>query len=82
MDAKKSPLKTLSILPSLDAGGAERVMISLMNGMDRKKYDPALLSSRRDGPLKAILDLAIPFYTRDRKPTRLIFPFLFSLTRK
>ena len=82
VEKKKIPLKTLFILPSLDAGGAERVMISLMNGMDRKKYEPALLSIRRDGPLKAILDPTIPFYTRDRKPTRLIFPFLFSLYRK
>jgi len=79
---KNTSLKILFVLPSLDAGGAERVMISLMNNLDRNKYDPALLSIRRDGPLKSIIDPAIPFYTRDRKATKLIFPFLFSLYKK
>lgn len=79
---KKFPLKTLFIIPSLDAGGAERVIIALMHSLDRNKYDPALLSIRRDGQLKAIVDPTIPFYSPDRRPTRLIFPFLFSLYKK
>jgi len=82
MNIKKSPLKTLFILPSLDAGGAEKVLISLANNINQKKYEPSLLSIRRHGPLKDTINPNVSFYTRDKKPTRLIFPFLYSLFKK
>ncbi len=57
-----SPLKILFILPALTAGGAERVMITLMNGLDKSKFTPELLAISGDGPLRDIINQDIPFH--------------------
>jgi len=82
MEKQELPLKTLFILPGLEAGGAERVLITLMNGVEREKYDPALLSVRGDGPLKDLIDPSIPFYALNRKPTVSSLPALLRKLRK
>ena len=79
---KKSPLKTLFALPDLDAGGAQRVLITLMNNVNRNKYDPEFLSVRSDGSLKDLIDPSIPAHTLNKNPTPLIFPFLPALYKK
>lgn len=38
------PPKIAFILPALTTGGAERVLISLMNGLDREKYTPIFIT--------------------------------------
>jgi len=82
MKKKKLPLKTLFILPSLDAGGAERVLITFMNGINRQKYDPVFLTVRKDGPLKNLIDPSIPFHTLNQKLTPLSLPALFWKIKK
>lgn len=74
--------KVLYILPALDAGGAERVLITLMNATAISEYEPALLSVRRDGHLKSLIDRNIPFYSLDKEPSSFILPFLPALWRR
>lgn len=82
MPEQESQLKVLFALPSLDAGGAERVLITLMNGLDCTKYRPEILSVRRDGPLRDLIAPSVKVHTLDQNPTSLILPFLPSLYRK
>lgn len=49
------PKKVVFILPSLAAGGAERVLITLMNKIDRSRFTPEFISFRRNGPLKQLI---------------------------
>jgi len=55
--------KIVFVLPALVAGGAERVLITLMNGLDRDRYEPSLISVSAQGPLADMIDPAINFYT-------------------
>ncbi len=71
MSEKHLPLKTLFVLPGLEAGGAERVLIALMNNVNRQKYEPALLSVAGDGALRDTINAEIPFHTLDQKLTPL-----------
>jgi len=43
--------KVLCILPSMNGGGAERVMLLLLSGFDRKKYQPTLVLFEKKGAL-------------------------------
>lgn len=54
--------KILFVLPTLHAGGAERVMITLMNGLDRRLYAPEFLCLSADGPLRTLITPDIPFH--------------------
>lgn len=49
------PKKVVFILPSLAAGGAERVLITLMNKIDRTRFTPEFIAFRRNGPLKQLV---------------------------
>lgn len=44
-------LKIAFVLPSLSAGGAERVLITLMNGLDRLKFEPVFMNVMSKGSL-------------------------------
>lgn len=54
--------KVVFVLPALTAGGAERVLITLMNGIDRNRFDPVFLTVSAQGSLRALIDPAIPFH--------------------
>lgn len=56
------PKKIVFVLPSLVAGGAERVLISLMNGLDRKKYAPEMIVLNDSGPLRDWIAPDIPYH--------------------
>lgn len=49
------PKKVVFVLPSFAAGGAERVLITLMNNIDRERFTPELICLRRNGPLKQLI---------------------------
>lgn len=55
--------KTVFILPALTAGGAERVLITLMNGLDRDRFKPALITINNKGSLGGLIQADIPFYS-------------------
>ncbi len=59
--------RILFVLPSLQAGGAERVIITLMNHLDRARFDPALIVVKEDGILRSLVDPAIPVTHLDHK---------------
>ena len=52
----KIKTKTLFVLPALTAGGAERVLITLMNSLDKSCYAPEFLAVSPEGTLKNIID--------------------------
>ncbi len=57
------PKKVVFILPSYSAGGAERVLINLMNAIDRRQFSPEFICFRRNGALKNLIAKDIPIHT-------------------
>lgn len=55
------PIRVVFVLPALTAGGAERVLITLMNNIDRARFAPHMLCVNGDGPLRPLVDPAVPF---------------------
>ena len=55
--------KVLFVLPNLQVGGAERVMVTVMNGLDRSRFEPCFLTLSDDGPLGERIEPDIPFYS-------------------
>ena len=58
--------KIIFVLPSLAAGGAERVLINLMNGLNRDYFQPSILSVSDRGELHDLIDSDIPYYSLGR----------------
>lgn len=54
--------KIVFVLPTLLAGGAERVLITLMNGLDRSRFSAELIVMNGEGTLHDIIDPAIPVH--------------------
>lgn len=65
----KNMTKVIFILPALTGGGAERVLITLMNTLDRSKYEPVFITISDDGPMKEIIHPDIPFHSLHGKRT-------------
>ena len=82
MENNNTQRKILFVLPSLDAGGAERVLITLMNGVDRDHYDAEFISVRGKGPLIDLINPSIPVHSLNKSPVPYVFPFLPSLYRQ
>ncbi len=57
--------KVLFLLPSLCAGGAERILITLMNNLDRERFEPEFVVVKNEGPFRDWIDDEIPFYSLD-----------------
>jgi len=54
----------LTIITDLDTGGAERMLCNLLSGMDRRAWDPVVLSLMPGGAQAEVLKgLGIPVYT-------------------
>ena len=51
-------IRVLHIIPTLDRGGAERQLATLVSRIDRDRFDPHVCVLTRDGPLHADLDAA------------------------
>lgn len=64
---KKKTLKTAFVLPALTAGGAERVLITLMNSLDRACFDPVFITVSNQGTLRDLIDPDIPFHSLWRR---------------
>jgi hypothetical protein len=54
--------RILFVLPSLMPGGAERVMITLMNDLDRDQFTPALAAVYPGGALQDLVSDNIPVW--------------------
>ncbi len=70
--------RVLFVLPSLSPGGAERVLITLMNGLDRTRFSPSLLSVMPKGNLDAIVDKEIPVQNLNKHGVMRALPALYK----
>ncbi len=61
-DRQDQRKKVVFTLPSFSAGGAERVLITLMNGLDRARYAPELVCLYSEGPLRALVAKDVPVH--------------------
>src|SRR5687768_11170254 len=50
MKAKKDKKKVLFLVPSLQGGGEERVIVHLLNHLDRRRFTPVLGLGAVEGP--------------------------------
>ncbi len=62
VDRFKKP-KVLFMLPTLEAGGAERILVTLLNNIDRQKFSPEFLALKDNGPVKEWINKDIPFHS-------------------
>jgi len=74
--------RILFMLPGLDAGGAERVLITLMNLLDEDKYDKALLSVRGQGALQSLVQDHVPFYGLNQRLSPLSYFDMLRVCKK
>lgn len=54
------------LLPAMTAGGAERVMITLMNSLPRDQYNPSMISVSSEGPMASLIDNHIEHISLER----------------
>lgn len=64
------------VLPTFLAGGAERVLITLMNTLDRKKFEPHLIVINETGTLNDLVAADIPVHPLGRTKLRFALPSL------
>lgn len=57
-----APPKILFTSPTMNAGGAERVLITLANHINREKFAPEFLAVSDAGPLRELLKDDIPYH--------------------
>jgi glycosyltransferase involved in cell wall biosynthesis len=59
----KAPLKIVHIIGDLRTGGAEAMLCKLLSGMDRRRFDPVVISLRNRGDLGTQMkDLKVPVH--------------------
>jgi glycosyltransferase involved in cell wall biosynthesis len=75
-------LKVAFLLPAFVAGGAERVMITLMNSLDRKIFAPILIAVRDEGPLRSLVAADIPVHVLGKKSVLKSIPALAKKLRQ
>jgi glycosyltransferase involved in cell wall biosynthesis len=73
--------RVVAVLPSLAGGGAERVTLTLLSGLDRRRFDPHLLLLNRYGPLEAVLPSSLPVINLARPRLYRALPCLLSALR-
>lgn len=64
------------VLPKLHTGGAERVLITLMNGLDRDKFAPELITVKEGSDLQEWIANDIPLRALNQKQLRASLPKL------
>ncbi|NCC20900.1 MAG: glycosyltransferase [Alphaproteobacteria bacterium] len=62
-----SKTRVAFVLPRLYTGGAERVLISLMNGLDRSEFEPELISVKEGDAMRDWIAEDIPFHALDQR---------------
>ena len=70
------PIRIAHIINSLEFGGAEKVLVNIVNNEDRDKYLPYVFSLNNKNPLKEELKNHIPFKSYQK---RKIFDFFLVL---
>lgn len=70
------------VLPALMSGGAERVLITLMNGLDRARFDPHFVTVSSAGELRPLIAADIPFTSLEQKRVLTSIPHLALTLRR
>lgn len=70
------------VLPSLAAGGAERVVINLMNGVDRAEFQPSIVTVSDKGELHDLIDKDIPHYSLSKDSVFKSAPALYKVLKR
>ena len=71
--------KILFVLPNLQGGGAERVVITLMNRLDRSHWEPVLAAGSTDGELRDTIHPSISIHDLGSQRVRSALPQLLKL---
>ena len=84
---EKAPLKAnrkrvLFLVPTLSGGGAERVTVTLLEHLNRSRFEPHLALVDRVGPLLKDLPADIPLHDLKAGRVRRAFPGILRLARK
>lgn len=66
----KEKKKILFFLPTLGSGGAERVLITVMNNLDRNEFSPEFLAFNESGDARVWIAPEIPFHSFGHKSVR------------
>lgn len=70
------------VLPNFAGGGAERVALTLLDGLDRADFAPQLVGFDGRGPLRSLLPQDVHPYELDRPKLRHALPKLLSHIRR
>jgi glycosyltransferase involved in cell wall biosynthesis len=69
LPADSGQIKILHIINDLSVGGAEMMLYKLLSGINRERFDPAVISLIDRGKLRESIEgLGIPVYTAGMKP--------------
>lgn len=62
-----APAPILAVTYGLPAGGAEKLLVSILRGIDRSRFAPTLVSIGPPGPLESQLPTDMPFHRFQRR---------------
>lgn len=80
---EKRRKKVLFMLPTLGPGGAERVLVTVMNNIDRARFAPEFLAFNDAGPVREWVANDIPFHSFGHKSVKQsIIPLLRLIRRE
>jgi glycosyltransferase involved in cell wall biosynthesis len=74
-EMEKEPTKILLVIPTLAFGGAERVLLTLIQAMDRSTYEPVVAALSNTGPYRRDIPGWVCVHDLGRR-SRLSFPTL------
>ena len=75
-------IRVVAVLPSLAGGGAERVTITLLRGLDPARYEPHLVLLDGRGPLADLLPDGLPLHDLRQPRLRQALPALLAMLRR
>ncbi len=74
-------IRLAAVLPSLAGGGAERVTLTLLAGLDRSRFAPELILFSDEGPLASAVPADLPVTVLRRPRLRQAIPGLIAILR-
>lgn len=74
-------LRVTFVLPNFHAGGAQRVLLTFANGLDRSKFTPSIVVLNGQGPWKEEFASGLPVHDLEKARVRSAFPALVRALR-
>jgi glycosyltransferase involved in cell wall biosynthesis len=78
---QKSKIKIALIIPSMKAGGAERVALNMINSLDRRRFEPHLALFDAQGEFIDSIGADVKLHSIDKKSRWDVFRMIFALKR-